>query len=108
SAFVGEHRADSGSEVGGERELAAGVHRDLRRVGRGAGGDRLVLVDALEAKDVPGEEEGVADGQRLDEALLDLAEDAAAAPGEGMAAVTGDAHIEVGRFDDRPDVEAVL
>jgi hypothetical protein len=65
-------------------------------------------VDPLEAQHEPGEEESVADGQRLDEAFLDLAEDASAASGEGVAAVAGDADVEVRRLDDRADVQAIL
>ena len=53
-------RADAVGEIGGERELAAGIDRDLRRVVGGARGDHLVLEHALEAEDQPGEEEGVA------------------------------------------------
>ena len=76
SSFVGSAsmaRTPS-ARIGRERELAAGIDRDLRRVVGGAGGDHLVLADALEAEDQPGEEEGVAGRQRLDEVLLDLAE----------------------------------
>ena len=65
-------------------------------------------MDAFEAQHQPGEKEGVADGERLDEAFLDLAEDAAAAPGKSVAAIAGDAHVEIGRFDDGADVEAIL
>ena len=69
---VGEDGAHAGREEGGERELAAGIDRDLRRVVGGAGGHHLVLENALEAQDQAGEEEGVAGRQRLDEILLIL------------------------------------
>ena len=105
---VGEQRADAIGEERRDRELAAGIDRNLRRVVGGAGGDHLVLVDALEAEDQPGEEERVARRQRLDEAFLDLAEDAACPPGEARAAVARDADVEERRLDDGADVQAVL
>src|SRR5439155_11761330 len=107
-ALVGKHRADARGKVGGERELAADIGRDLRRGVRRARGDRLVFADPLEAEHEAGEKEGVADRERLDEVLLDLAEDTAAAPGEGVAAIAGDADVEVRRLDDRAGVQAIL
>src|SRR5262249_37550433 len=88
--------------------LAAGIDRDLWRVGGAAGGDRIVFVDSLEAKDQSCEEEGIADGKRLDEILLDLAEDTAAAPGKRVAALAGRARLEGGGFDDGADIGAMV
>ena len=65
-------------------------------------------MDALEAQDEAGEEEGVARRQRLDEIFLDAAEHTAAAPGKAGAAIARDADVEERRLDDGADVEAIL
>jgi len=84
--FVGEHGPNAACEIGRQRKLAAGIEGNFGRVVGGTDRNDFVFVNSFETEDQSGEEERVADGQSLDEVLLDLAKHSTAAAGEASAA----------------------
>ena len=70
---VVEHGADAVGEVGGEREAGADVGGDGGGAGAAVGAFEGELVDAGEAEEAAGEEEGVAGAEGVGEVLLDFA-----------------------------------
>ena len=107
AAGVGEHAAHLVGEIGRQRKLAAGIDRHLGIDARRVGDEALALADALEAQHLAGEEKGVAGRQRLQEILLDLAQQRPAAR-RRAAAGAHVAHVEHRGFHDGADVEAIL
>ena len=111
-AGIGEQAAHPVGQIGRERKLAALVGRHL---GIGPAGARyvdFVFGQRLVAQDFAGEHEGVARHHGLDEILLDLAEQLAAARDRARIAGTAaarphEADLDHVGFHDGADVEAV-
>src|SRR5690606_18319792 len=69
---VGKHGPHFACQIGGKRKLAASVGGHHRVLSSGGGHIRLVLPDAFETQRAPGEEEGVARRESLEEIFLHL------------------------------------
>ena len=103
-----QHRAHLIGEIGGERELAAGIGRHLRIEREGLADEAFVLADAFETQHLAGKQEGIAGRQHFEEIFLDLAERGPAAADGTLRAALDHAHVQHRHFDDGAEIEAVL